>query len=61
MSKLLTLIVLVIFAVIFRDILAQVPGFIVGVIDTIGHMPAKTVAIIILIIAGLWIIFKNRK
>lgn len=61
MCKILTVIILVVFAVLFKDILVRVPGFIVEVIDKIGHMSAKTIAIVILLIAIIWILFKNRK
>ena len=54
------IVLMIIFAVIFRDIFAKIPGWIVGAIDAIGHMPAKRFAIIVLIVAGIVIILKKK-
>ena len=61
MSTLRNFIIFLILVVLLKDVIVKIPSWIIGGIDTVGHMPAKTVAIIILVVAGIFVFFKERK
>ena len=57
----MAIVLMIIIVIMLKDVIVRIPGFIVGVVDTIGHMPAKEVAIAVLVIVGIVLIFKKTK
>ncbi|MBQ9314465.1 MAG: hypothetical protein IJ220_05665 [Clostridia bacterium] len=61
MSTIRNILILAVAMVLLKDIIVKIPGFLVGSIDTIGRMPAKMVAIVILIVTGIVFLVKKKK